>query len=274
MKTIPLLVIFTITAFATAQPVPMIENFQLTGGRWTCSADGRPLSGILLKPGGNGPFPGIVLSHGLGGNARMMAANRGPEMVKLGFVCIATDYTHAGKEGRVPVGGRGRFAEVDFSTAGARPENIRRALACVEILRQQKDVDPRRIAAYGHSMGAFVTIALAAETDQLTAAAITAGGVTTDSYQAASAPGADVAARVRTPFLILQGSTDVTVPPESAARFKRVLDDHRVPNKMSVFEGVGHNLPGERADEVNQRMREWFTECGLLPATGSRRAKP
>jgi dienelactone hydrolase len=243
------------------QASPKIENFKLTGERWTCTADGEPLSGVLLRPESNGSFPAVILSHGLGGNAQMIAVARGREMVKWGMICIATDYTHAGKSG----GGRAGRGEVVFSTAGARPENIRRALACLEILRQQNDVDPRRIAAYGHSMGAFVTIALtAAASDKIAAAAITAGGVVTDQYRAASAPPTQMAAQVRVPFLILQGATDTTVTPESSERFKQVLDGNKVPNERHVFEGVGHNLPGERTAEVNRLMREWFTRYGLL----------
>ena len=111
----------------------------------------------------------------------MMRA-RGAELVKWGFVCIATDYTHAGKGG----GGRGDRDGIDFTQADARPENIRRGLACLEILCQQKDVDPKRIALYGHSMGVFLTIALAAAApDKVAAAAITTGGVITADYRAA-----------------------------------------------------------------------------------------
>ena len=222
---------------------PKIEHFQLADGRWTCTADGKPLSGILIKPEGRGPFPGIVLSHGLGGNSQGIARSRGQDLVRWGFACIATDYTHAGKgDGR-----RRNIAGVDFSQAGARPENIRRALACVEILRQQKDVDSHRIAAYGHSMGAFVTIALAAATDRLAAAAITSGGVMTPQYRAGSAPTTNVAKQVRVPFLILQGAVDNTVPPESSELFKQVLDENKVPNERHVFEGVGHNVPRSAA---------------------------
>jgi len=257
-----LLCILLITSVATAATpsAPKIENFQLTGERWTCTADGQPLNGILLKPNGSGPFPAVILSHGLGGNAQTLMAIKGREMVKWGFVCIATDYTHAERGG-----GRGDVAGVDFSKAGASPENIHTALACLEILRMQKDVKPDCIAAYGHSMGAFVTIALAAAApDKLAAAAITSGGLQTTKGSTAAAPTTNVAAQVRTPFLILQGADDTTVPPESSGLFKRVLDENRVINERHVFAGVGHNLPN--TEEVYHLMRDWFTRCGLLPS--------
>ena len=268
------LAIGTIGALAQSpSSAPKIENFQRTGERWTCTADGRLLSGVLLKPEGKGPFAGIVLSHGLGGNAQNIARSRGTELVRAGFVCIATDYTHAGK-GRGPAGGRANTSDVDFAQAGARPENIRRALACLEILRQQKEVDVHRLAAYGHSMGAFVTIALAAATDRLAAAAISSGGVQTTKASTSAAPTTNVAAQVRVPFLILQGALDQTVPPESSARFKQVLDENKVPNERRVFDDVGHNVPTERTEEMNCLLREWFTKYGVLHPTESAKPKP
>ena len=259
-----------------ALQTPVIADFRLTGTSWTCTTDGGLLTGVLLLPEGNGPFPAIVLSHGLGGNAEGISRAKGREIVRWGFVCIATDYTHAGTEPRGRRTGRRGYPNVDFSQAGARPENIRRALACLEILRQRPDVDRRRIAAYGHSMGAFVTIALAAAApDRLTAAAITAGGINTATYRRASAPSADVAARVRTPFLILQGADDTTVTPESSARFKEVLDQNRIANERHLFEGIGHNLPNpSNAHEVYRLMRGWFSKRGVVDAEGSTEAGP
>lgn len=249
------------TVLAQEAKTPKVEGFQLDGEQWTCTYDGKSLSGLLLKPEGAGPFPAIILSHGLGGNAQTMMRTRGSELVKWGFVCIATDYTHAGKGG----GGRGNRDGVDFTQAGARPENIRRGLVCLEILRQRKDVDPKRIALYGHSMGAFLTIALAAAApDKVAAAAITAGGVITAGYSAAAAPTVEVADRVRAPFLILHGTADTTVAPQSSERLKQSLDSHGVPNARHLFEGVGHGLPTEKSDEVNRVMREWFAKNGVL----------
>jgi dienelactone hydrolase len=250
---------------AAAAAAPAIQDVKLEGERWTCAADGKTLAGLLLKPAGEGPFPAIVLSHGLGGSAQTMMRTRGAELVKWGFVCIATDYTHAGAGG----GGRGSREGVDFSQAGARPENIRRGLACIEILRSRKDVDPTRIALYGHSMGAFLTIALAAAApDKVAAAAITAGGVVADSRQVAAAPTAEVANRVRAPFLILHGTVDTTVAPQSSERLKQSLDRHGVPNARHLFEGVGHGLPNEKSDDVNRLLREWFIGCDVLAKEG------
>ena len=265
-------VLSSLTVVGQVSQAPKIEGFLLNGEQWICTADGKPLSGMLLKPEGSGPFPAIILSHGLGGSAQMMMRTRGSELMKWGFVCIATDYTHAGKG----IGGRGGDRSgVDFSQAGARPENIRRGLACLEILRQMKVIDPKRIALYGHSMGAFVTIALAAAaSDKIAAAAITSGGVQTAKGSTAASPTTNVAEQVRVPFLILQGAKDTTVPPESSELFKQVLDKNKVPNERHMFDGVGHSVPTERTDEVNRLMRDWLTKYGVIRSPAKREPKP
>jgi enterochelin esterase-like enzyme/dienelactone hydrolase len=262
-------------AVAAAEPPALrIENFQLTGERWTCTADGKPLSGILLKPEGAGPFPAVLLSHGLGGNAQGIMRSQGREFLKMGFLCIATDYTHARQGGASGAGRpRGSAARVDFSQAGARPENIRRARACVEILRSLPAVDGQRIAAFGHSMGGFVTIGLAATaTKLLKAAAITGGGLAGEPDRAG--PTVEAARKIRTPFLILHGSNDRTVRPEQSLRLKEALDANHVPNERHVFEGVGHNIHPQNPDEMYRLLRDWFIQQSVLPPTQEKPTKP
>ena len=242
-------------AHAQTTPTPKtwtISNFQLRDERWTCEADGKPLAGILVKPQGTGPFPALLISHGLGSSADQFGRNKAREFVKWGFVCIAPDYTHARPE-----------AGADRSTFGASAENLRRARACLAILRTLAEVDTHRLCAYGNSMGAFLTIGLAADqSEALKAAAITAGGVVPLAGYAA--PSVESAGRIRAPFLILHGSADTTVPPERSEALQRTLDKNGVPNERRVFEGIGHALHQQESAEVYRLIREWFTKQGVL----------
>ena len=88
-------------------PVP--SGFQLigdpaspSGATWTyiATTDGvaYDLRGILFKPGGQGPFPAVLLSHGGEQNALAMIP-AATEMVTWGLVGIATNYTHATDNG-------------------------------------------------------------------------------------------------------------------------------------------------------------------------------
>src|SRR5829696_110461 len=62
-------------AVTVTDPAAILRNLVIdgdptsqTGARWTyreTAADGTyDLAGVLLKPSGNGPFPGVIVSHG------------------------------------------------------------------------------------------------------------------------------------------------------------------------------------------------------------------
>jgi dipeptidyl aminopeptidase/acylaminoacyl peptidase len=211
---------------------------------FTIERGGLTVHGIFLKPAGKGPFPAILISHGLGGNARGFGLPRAREFVKLGYACIAPDYTHAERN-------------ADRKTFGASEENVRRATACLDALAAMSDVDARRVYAYGNSMGAFLTIGLAADCpDRLAAAAITAGGVA--GMQGAAAPSTARAEKIRTPFLILHGSADTTVPPERSKTLADILERNHVPHVRKVFEGINHDLSTVKSADVIAAIDEWF----------------
>jgi dienelactone hydrolase len=262
-----------------AAPAPL-PGFQLDGTRWTYRDGRTTMEGILMKPEGEGPFPALLVSHGRGGNAQGFGTVKAREFVKMGFVCIAPTYTHAGPDPAARAGTRGEAPERKGRAAaggksgalpagapgspdgpGASDENLRRAARCLDILASLPYVDAGRLAAYGNSMGAFVTVGLSAQQpSRLKAAAITAGGVWGRAGSAAEAQ----ARAARVPLCILHGSSDTTVPPESSARLKALLDANNVPNERHVFEGIGHNLHQQKADEVNRHIRAWFTRFGVL----------
>lgn len=265
--------IIAILAGLAANPppgAPRIANLKIQGERWTCEAGGKPLDGILLKPEGKGPFPAVLISHGLGGSAESFGLNKAREFVAWGMVCIAPNYTHnARAAGARPGGPKGGGPEAkgrpgqhppDF---GASEENIRRARACIEILRGLPEVDPERLGAYGHSMGGFVTIGLAASSPELLkAAAITGSGVSPRA--GFPAPSAEAAAKIRTPFLILHGGADPVVRPEQSVALKAALDRGGVPNERRVFDGEGHPIDQTKRAEVFAAVREWFSKHGTL----------
>ena len=251
-----------------------VAGFRLDGERWTCGTGAEEASGVLLKPAGKGPFPAILVSHGLGGSADSFGLKNAREFVKMGFVCIAPDYTHSaqaleGMRGR-PGGPRGAGAGAGAapgrggarSDFGASDENLRRARLCIDALRAMSDVDPKRIAAFGHSMGGFVTIGLAASTTNLlAAAAITGSGIAPQDGFAA--PSEAAAQRIRTPFLMVHGDEDTVVRPAQSESLKAILDRNGVPNERTVYAGEGHPIGGKQA-EIYEAIRRWFERHGVL----------
>ena len=248
---LPLLFLVT----ANAEPKPL-EGFRLEGTRWTYEGDGLKMSGILLKPEGDGPFPAVLISHGKGGRAEGFGESHGRVLVGYGLVCIAPTYTHAAGE----VGGP--------RTDGASTENIKRARKCLDILENLPYVDKHRLGAYGHSMGGFVTIGLAAVEPRLKAAAITGSGISPQEGYAA--PSAAQAGKIRIPFLMMHGEADNTVRPSQSAALKEVLDGNKVPTEYHTYPGEGHPIDRTQGTEVHALIRKWFERHGVLkPSTGS-----
>ncbi|HVJ80800.1 MAG TPA: alpha/beta hydrolase [Planctomycetia bacterium] len=238
------------------------KGFTFEGDRFTFKDGDLSFAGILLKPAGKGPFPALLISHGMGGNGERFGRPKAKDFVARGYICLAPDYAHAGEPG----GGKGprkgarpgkKGPAADRRDFGASPENICRANKCLDLLESLPEADRRRIFAYGNSMGAFLTIGLAADSPgRLAAAAITAGGVNTVAGYAA--PSKEQAGKISTPFLILHGTTDTTVPPERSGSLEEVLKSNHVDCERVLYEGVGHELHGARAADVADRLDRWF----------------
>ena len=176
-------------------------------------------------------------------------------MVRWGLVCIATNYTHAGG---VPIGAPGTLLE-----PGASQANVLRAHAAYEILRGLGYVDMGRVAAHGHSMGAFVTTALIATyPSDFRAASHTAGGVRIDAITGA-APTETQARGIRTPYQLHHGDADSVVPIESDRRLDAVLLSVGATHELFVYSGAEHNDVANNPT-VFARIRAWYSTHGLF----------
>lgn len=231
------------------------------GATWTYrgSVEGSTvdLQGVLLKPAGSGPFPAVIISHGAGGNANGYSRGVAIELVQWGLVAVATNYTHAGG---VPIGSPGSFSE-----PGASQSNIIRARAAYEVLRQLGYVDMSRVAAHGHSMGAFVTSALVgAYPGDFRVASHTAGGVRigTNAGEAA-APIESQVRTIRVPYQLHHGDADVVVPLALDQRLIGILTNAGVVSELHIYAGAEHNDVA-RSAAVFTRVRAWYAAHGLF----------
>jgi dienelactone hydrolase len=115
------------------------------------SPDGGPVTGLLFDPvGRSGLRPGIVLMHGMPGNARSMAGHA-QQLARSGAVVIAIDAPFA-RRGGPPV----RHSAEDRAEQVQLIKDLQRA---VDVLRTRANVDGERIAyvgvSYGGAMGAL-----------------------------------------------------------------------------------------------------------------------
>jgi dienelactone hydrolase len=232
------------------------------GATWTLigTLQGRSvdLEGVLLKPRGRGPFPAVVLSHAAGGSAQSYGRALGTVMRKWGLVCIATNYTHAHSSALVQAG--------TILDQGASPTNTFRAHAAVLVLGGLGYVDVQRIAAHGHSMGAFVTTAFVAEyPGDVRVASHTAGGVLLDAIHVDGMPTPSVAQarRIKTPYQWHHGLRDFAVPFLLDSQFDAVLT---APHDGYLYPRLSHASVAEDP-EVLARIRSWYAAHGLFDST-------
>jgi dienelactone hydrolase len=251
-------------------PIGQLAGFTLNGdptsangARWTYQATAAgvtyDLQGILLRPAGSGSFPAVIISHGATGNATGYSLLIARTMVGWGLVCIATNYTHSSG---VPIGAPGTAAD-----PGASVANVQRARQLVEILRSLGYVDMNRLALHGHSLGAFVTTAVAAaHSDLFRAASHTAGGIAPDFIPdiiAGLAPTEAQIAGIRAPYQMHHGDRDFVVPVVADQLFDAALRARGVTHQLVIYPGASHD--DVRFDPVVlDRVRAWYRSNGVL----------
>jgi dienelactone hydrolase len=246
---------------------PALEGFVLTGNpestngatwtfRDTINGIIYDLSGSLMKPTGAGLFPAVIISHGKGGNAANMMNNIGKKMRPWGLVCISTNYTHAGN---APIGSPG-----DTTMQGASDANVLRGAKCFDILASLGYVDTNRVAAHGHSMGAFLTGALTGTRPWMfKVASHTAGGVSdlgpyaTKSWQANG---------IIIPYQMHHGDIDSVVVLSLDMKLDTILQNNNVPHFLHIYVGANHNISADSV--ILSRVQQWYTQWGLFTPTG------
>lgn len=227
------------------------------GATWTYTStdDGvaYALSGVLLAPQGAGPFPAVVVSHGKGGAATGYSRNVGVTMRGWGMVAIATGYSHGVMPSGAPLG-----------ADGASPENLARAYKARLLLQCVPSVDLRRVAAHGHSMGAFVTAGLlAAHGSLFVAASHTAGGIREAGQPAGPSPTVTEANRIRVPYQLHHGDLDTVVALGMDRLLAQTLTANGVRNELLVYPGLDHDdVPLDAT--VLSRVRAFYMDVGVL----------
>ena len=109
------------------------------------------MHGELLIPRGKGPFPGVVMCHGLGTDHRAMRPSA-QRLVREGVATLALDFHGHGQ------------------SEGVFEGNVARDVVdALDFLRSYPMIDSERIALVGHSMGAGAAIQAATEQKDLCA---------------------------------------------------------------------------------------------------------
>lgn len=231
------------------------------------------VSGILLRPRGRGPFPGIVLNHGYIEPSVYVTgqglAREQDWLARAGFVVLHTDYRgHAGSDPARPLDRESRLGYT------------RDAINAVLALEREPYVDEDRMAMLGRSMGGGVTLnALVAKPDLVEAAVIYASVSSSylDNLRHFTVPNRPDSVRalferfgtpeeesrfyrelssrtyfdrISDPLLIHHGTADETCPFRWATTTQRLLERAGADSRLEVYEGEHHAFAPRWQDSI------------------------
>ena len=122
------------------------------GGRDHLVKDGVPVTLLLPENSGasDGRYPGVVVAHGFAGSRRMMLGY-GYSLASAGYAVALPDFSGHGANGTI-------LSRSRDTVSSPLQHDIDAALG---VLRERPEVDPRRIAVLGHSMGSGAAMAAA-----------------------------------------------------------------------------------------------------------------
>ena len=136
------------------------------GGEW-------PLPATLTLPRGDGPFPGVVLVHGSGGQDRDETIGGNKPFRDLAWGLASQGVAVLRYEKRTRHYGEKMVALKQRLTI--QEEVVEDALLAIALLRQQKAIDGQRVFVVGHSLGGMVAPRLGALDPKLAGLALLAG---------------------------------------------------------------------------------------------------
>lgn len=111
----------------------------------------------VYRPAGSGPFPVIVLGHGVGGTRKMRLPAFAERFAAAGYACLVFDYRHFGDSEGEPR---------QLLDIGDQLEDWKAAIAHARTL---PDVDPSRVIIWGTSFGGGHVLSTASDVPNLAA---------------------------------------------------------------------------------------------------------
>lgn len=243
------------------------NGVQQSGISFESPAGGR-VNGVLLNPVTRSSLrPGIVLMHGMPGNARVMLPYA-HSLAQLGAVVIAIDAPFARRDGPSM-----RFTTQDHDEQIQLMKDLQRA---VDVLRAQPNVDADRIAYVGFSYGGAMGVLFAGIERRIkTAVLVVADGGIVSHYtgkedfgfltslgcakrvawfraMAPIEPIRFIGLATPTPLLLQSGRTDDLVPAADA----RVVHDAAPEPKTVIWYDAGHGLN----QQASLDRQNWLAE--------------
>ncbi len=256
-----------------------VETDAYTRSRVTYRSGDLTISGVLLRPRGRGPFPGIVLNHGYI-EPESYATGQGLAreqdwLARQGFAVLHTDYRgHYTSD--PPIGPFDRETRLGYT---------RDAVNAVLALEREPYVDPDRMAMLGRSMGGGITLNALVAYPGLVEAAVIYASVSSSFpenlvhftepnrpeelqrfYASFGTPGdnprfyRDLSSRsffdrITEPLLIHHGTADETCPYPWARVTQRLLESADVDSTLESYAGEHHSFVPRWPDSIERTVQ-------------------
>lgn len=183
-------------------------------------------TGYLAVPGGDGPFPAVLLIHewnGLVDRVRHLA----DDMADQGYIALAVDL-YGGRTGSNPDENRALMEQV----MGDQQKVIANLDAAAAFLRARGDATGR-IATIGWCMGGGVALSYAIGGENHDGTALFYGRLVTDPAQLRE---------VRHPIYGTFAAKDQGIPPTEVAQFVTALRNVGIHNNVHIYDDVDHGF--------------------------------
>ena len=204
--------------------------------------------------------PGVLVIHEWWGHNEY-AHTRAQQLAELGYVAFALDMYGKGVAAKT-ADEAGKLATPFYKDRALMRS---RATAGLNVLKAQKQVDPKRIAAIGYCFGGTTAIELARGGADLVGVVGFHAGL--------DLPNPDEAKNIKGSLLLCTGADDPMVTPDKVDAFEDQLRKAKVDYQICVYGGAvhafsnpaadAHNVPGVKYNEKADR-RSWDTAKAFL----------
>lgn len=205
-------------------------------------------------PDGN-PIPGIIALHGAGGGISGMERYAGT-LAAQGFAVYLLHYfdrtgTESSEKPTI------EKPQVDKATImRSFPLWMKTLWDATSFVETQPQVDAKRIALLGFSLGAYLSLANSAIDHRIKAVVEFFGGMPKEM---------NFFMRRLCPVLILHGEADPTVPVAEAYHLQKLLEKKKIPHEIKIYPGAGHGFEDEVWRDAGLRSLQFLQKYLAAP---------
>lgn len=205
------------------------------------SADGVEMKGYLVKPKNIKPnTPALLVVHEWWGHNEY-ARQRAEMLADLGYVALAVDMYGDAKTASHPKDAMKFSSAVMKNVDGAK----KRFVAAMNILKNDKDVDPKRIGAIGYCFGGGVVLNMARADIGLWAVA---------SFHGSLGAAIKAKGQLMTDVIVFNGADDPMVSKKDIAGFKKEMKKHKAHYHFVNYPNTVHAFTNPNATELGKKF--------------------